>query len=149
MFIPRFAPVRGSAPHLLPRDSAPRVPVSVGLPSPFLNLIYLFPFQHLMSERLRSLGIMGEPRVPLLNPSETIVLNLIYLFVLRIAPVRGSPTHLLPRDSPPGVPVSVGLPSPARKLWGIRGLAVLQGILCQAAVSLLDSQSGLFLFRFI
>ena len=29
------------------------------------------PFQHLLSERLTSLGIMGEPRVPPLNPSET------------------------------------------------------------------------------
>ena len=33
------------------------------------------PFQHLLSERLTSLGIMGEPRVPPLNPSETIVLS--------------------------------------------------------------------------
>ena len=32
------------------------------------------PFQHLLSERLTSLGIMGEPRVPPLNPTETIVL---------------------------------------------------------------------------
>ena len=32
------------------------------------------PFQHLLSERLTSLGIMGEPQVPPLNPSETIVL---------------------------------------------------------------------------
>ena len=32
------------------------------------------PFQHLLSERLKSLGLMGEPRVPPLNPSETIVL---------------------------------------------------------------------------
>ena len=32
------------------------------------------PFPHLLSERLTSLGIMGEPRVPPLNPSETIVL---------------------------------------------------------------------------
>ena len=32
------------------------------------------PFQHLLSERLTSLAIMGEPRVPPLNPSETIVL---------------------------------------------------------------------------
>ena len=32
------------------------------------------PFQHLLSERLASLGIMGAPRVPPLNPSETIVL---------------------------------------------------------------------------
>ena len=30
--------------------------------------------QHLLSERLTSLGIMGEARVPPLNPSETIVL---------------------------------------------------------------------------
>ena len=30
--------------------------------------------QHLLSERLTSLGIMGAPRVPPLNPSETIVL---------------------------------------------------------------------------
>ena len=30
--------------------------------------------QHLLSERLTSLGIMGVPRVPPLNPSETIVL---------------------------------------------------------------------------
>ena len=33
------------------------------------------PFQHLLSERLTSLGIMGPPRVPPLNPSETIVLS--------------------------------------------------------------------------
>ena len=33
------------------------------------------PFQHSLSERLTSLGIMGEPRVPPLNPSETIVLS--------------------------------------------------------------------------
>ena len=33
------------------------------------------PFQHLLSERLTSLGIMGEPRVAPLNPSETIVLS--------------------------------------------------------------------------
>ena len=33
------------------------------------------PFEHLLSERLTSLGIMGEPRVPPLNPSETIVLS--------------------------------------------------------------------------
>ena len=32
------------------------------------------PFQHLLSERLMSLGIMGAPRVPPLNPSESIVL---------------------------------------------------------------------------
>ena len=32
------------------------------------------PFQHLLFERLMSLGIMGAPRVPPLNPSETIVL---------------------------------------------------------------------------
>ena len=32
------------------------------------------PFQHLLSERLTSLGIMAEPRVPPLNPPETIVL---------------------------------------------------------------------------
>ena len=32
-------------------------------------------FQHLLSERLASLGIMGAPRVPPLNPSETIVLS--------------------------------------------------------------------------
>ena len=32
------------------------------------------PFQHLLSETLTSLGIMGEPRVPPLNPTETIVL---------------------------------------------------------------------------
>ena len=31
------------------------------------------PFQNLLSERLTSLGIMGEPRVPPLNPSESIV----------------------------------------------------------------------------
>ena len=31
------------------------------------------PFQHLLSERLTSLGIMGAPRMPPLNPSETIV----------------------------------------------------------------------------
>ena len=31
------------------------------------------PFQHLLSERLTSLGIMGAPLVPPLNPSETIV----------------------------------------------------------------------------
>ena len=33
------------------------------------------PFQHLLSERLTSLGIMGASRVPPLNPSETIVLS--------------------------------------------------------------------------
>ena len=33
------------------------------------------PFQNLLSERLTSLGIMGAPRVPPLNPSETIVLS--------------------------------------------------------------------------
>ena len=33
------------------------------------------PFQHLLSERLPPLGIMGEPRVPPLNPSETIVFS--------------------------------------------------------------------------
>ena len=32
-------------------------------------------FQHLLSERLTSLGIMGEPRVPPLNPSDMIVLS--------------------------------------------------------------------------
>ena len=32
------------------------------------------PVQHLLSERLTSLGIMGASRVPPLNPSETIVL---------------------------------------------------------------------------
>ena len=31
------------------------------------------PFKHLLTERLTSLGIMGEPRVPPLNPSETSV----------------------------------------------------------------------------
>ena len=30
------------------------------------------PFQHLLSERLTSLGIMGASRVPPLNPAETI-----------------------------------------------------------------------------
>ena len=33
------------------------------------------PFQHLLSEGLTSLGIMGAPRVPPLNPPETIVLS--------------------------------------------------------------------------
>ena len=33
------------------------------------------PFQHLLSERLTSLGIMGAPRVPPLNTSESIVLS--------------------------------------------------------------------------
>ena len=33
------------------------------------------PFQHLLSERLTSLGIMGAPRVPPLNPPESIVLS--------------------------------------------------------------------------
>ena len=32
-------------------------------------------YQHLLSKRLTSLGIMGKPRVPPLNPSETIVLS--------------------------------------------------------------------------
>ena len=32
------------------------------------------PFKDLLSERLTSLSIMGEPRVPPLSPSETIVL---------------------------------------------------------------------------
>ena len=32
------------------------------------------PFQHLLSEGLTSLGIIGAPRVPPLNPSESIVL---------------------------------------------------------------------------
>ena len=36
---------------------------------------FCLPFQHLLSERLTSPGIMGEPRVPPLNPSETIVLS--------------------------------------------------------------------------
>ena len=33
------------------------------------------PFQHLLSQRLTSLSIIGAPRVPPLNPSETIVLS--------------------------------------------------------------------------
>ena len=33
------------------------------------------PFQHLLSERLTSLGILVAPRMPPLNPSETIVLS--------------------------------------------------------------------------
>jgi len=33
------------------------------------------PFQHLLSERLTTLGIMGEPRVPFLNPTQTIALS--------------------------------------------------------------------------
>ena len=33
------------------------------------------PFQHLLSERLTSLGIMGAPRVSPLNPSKSIVLS--------------------------------------------------------------------------
>ena len=36
---------------------------------------FIPPFQHLLSERLTSFGIMGEPWVPPLNPSETIVLS--------------------------------------------------------------------------
>ena len=39
--------------------------------NPFLPTVAFS--QHLLSERLTSLGIMGEPRVPPLNPSETIV----------------------------------------------------------------------------
>ena len=39
------------------------------------ELPHVPPFQHLLSERLTSLGIMGAPRVPPLNPSETIVLT--------------------------------------------------------------------------
>ena len=35
--------------------------------------VFATKFQHLLSERLTSLGIMGEPRVPPLNPPETIV----------------------------------------------------------------------------
>ena len=37
--------------------------------------VFATKFQHLLSERLTSLGIMGAPRVPPLNPSETIVLS--------------------------------------------------------------------------
>ena len=46
------------------------------VPRAWLSLLTNFcpPFQHLLSERLTSLGIMGEPRVPPLNYSETIVL---------------------------------------------------------------------------
>ena len=40
-----------------------------------INTHFCPPFQHLLSERLTSLGIMGAPRVPHLNPSETIVLS--------------------------------------------------------------------------
>ena len=40
----------------------------------FILTYFCPPFQHLLSERLTSLGIMGAPRVPPLNPSETIVL---------------------------------------------------------------------------
>ena len=44
--------------------------------NPFLPTVaFSTKFQHLLSERLTSLGIMGEPRVPPLNPSETIVLS--------------------------------------------------------------------------
>ena len=40
------------------------------------GLTHFFPtFQHVLSERLTSLGIMGEPRVPPLNPPESIVLS--------------------------------------------------------------------------
>ena len=40
-----------------------------------LRLTHACPlFQHLLSERLTSLGIMGAPRVPPLIPSETILL---------------------------------------------------------------------------
>ena len=41
--------------------------------NPFLPTVAFS--QHLLSERLTSLCIMGEPRVPPLNPSETIVLS--------------------------------------------------------------------------
>ena len=41
---------------------------------PFLPIVAFSQFQHLLSERLTSLGIMRTPRVPPLNPSETIVL---------------------------------------------------------------------------
>ena len=41
--------------------------------NPFLPTVAFS--QHMLSERLTSLGIMGEPRVPPLNPSETIVLS--------------------------------------------------------------------------
>ena len=79
--------VRG---HLHPLHHRPAVLVLPGLADGIIhggeNLplwkkenIYLThfcpPFQHLLSERLTSLGIMGTtPRVPPLNPSETIVL---------------------------------------------------------------------------
>ena len=43
--------------------------------SPEKMAIFAPPFQHLLSERLTSLGIMGAPRVPPLNPWETIVLS--------------------------------------------------------------------------
>ena len=54
------------------------------------------PFQHLLSERLMSLGIMGAPRVPHLNPSETIVLSEHYRLWGFKGDTRGSP--IMPRD---------------------------------------------------
>ena len=58
-------------------NSAPMMPRGVCLcdsEGGFLQPDFCPPFQHLLSERLTSLGIMWEPRVPPLNPSETIVL---------------------------------------------------------------------------
>ena len=46
-----------------------------GVPRLISPLTHLCPpFQHLLSEKLTSLGIMGEPRVPPLNPEQIIVL---------------------------------------------------------------------------
>ena len=56
--------------HLFPRASTPNLRRGFGVDA----LRNKYEFQHLLSERLTSLGIIGEPRVAPLNPSETIVL---------------------------------------------------------------------------
>ena len=62
--------------------------------NPFLPTVAFL--QHLLSERLTSLGMMGEPRVPPLNLSETTVLSEHYRFWGFKGGTRGSP--IMPRD---------------------------------------------------
>ena len=53
------------------------------------------PFQHLLSERLTFLGIMGAPRVPPLNPPETIVLSEHYrIWIISITSANAPASHV-------------------------------------------------------
>jgi len=79
-------------------------------------------FQHLLSERLTSLGIMGAPRVPPLNPSETIVLSKLAIYLQTVSRLHGKTTAIRRIAVRDGSPVE----GPLKPLWSSQHYCIVR-----------------------